>query len=124
MYVQFTSCVYRLVWVTLRALSVFIPLIHHHQHQHLKIEKVYLSLTLLRVKIFRFFLKITLNGSSHQRCPMKKGVLRNFTKFTGKHLCQRCNSGIQRYSKETLAQLFSCEFCEISKNIFFKEHLR
>ena len=23
-----------------------------------------------------------------QRCSMKKGVLRNFTKFTGKHLCQ------------------------------------
>ena len=26
--------------------------------------------------------------SSHQRCSMKKGVLRNLTKFTGKHLCQ------------------------------------
>ena len=26
--------------------------------------------------------------SSHQRCSMRKGVLRNFTKFTGKHLCQ------------------------------------
>ena len=25
--------------------------------------------------------------------------------------------------KETLAQLLSCEFCEIFKNIFFKEHL-
>ena len=25
--------------------------------------------------------------------------------------------------KETLAQVFSCEFCEISKNIFFTEHL-
>ena len=24
--------------------------------------------------------------------------------------------------KETLAQVFSCEFCEISKNTFFKEH--
>ena len=23
-----------------------------------------------------------------QRCFVKKGVLRNFTKFTGKHLCQ------------------------------------
>ena len=23
-----------------------------------------------------------------QRCSVKKGVLRNFTKFTGKHLCQ------------------------------------
>ena len=25
---------------------------------------------------------------------------------------------------ETLAQVFSCEFCEISKKIFFTEHLR
>ena len=25
---------------------------------------------------------------SHQRCPVRIGVLRNFTKFTGKHLCQ------------------------------------
>ena len=27
--------------------------------------------------------------SSHRRCSVKKGVLRNFAKFTGKHLCQR-----------------------------------
>ena len=26
--------------------------------------------------------------------------------------------------KETLAQLFSCEFCEISKNTLFTEYLR
>ena len=26
--------------------------------------------------------------SSHQRCSMKKGVLRKFAKLTGKHLCQ------------------------------------
>ena len=26
--------------------------------------------------------------SRHQRCSIKKGVLRNFSKFTGKHLCQ------------------------------------
>ena len=52
----------------------------------------------------------------------KKGVLRNFSKFTGKHLCQSlffiklaCNF----IKKETLAQVFSCEFCKISKNIFF-----
>ena len=27
--------------------------------------------------------------SNHQRCSIKKGVLRNFEKITGKHLCQR-----------------------------------
>ena len=31
---------------------------------------------------------ITTSRSSHQRCSIRKGVLRNFAKFTGKHLCQ------------------------------------
>ena len=26
--------------------------------------------------------------SSHRRCSVKKGVFKNFAKFTGKHLCQ------------------------------------
>ena len=42
-------------------------------------------------------------------------VLRNFAKFTGKHLCQSLFFNIK---EETLAQVFSCEFCEISKNPF------
>ena len=41
--------------------------------------------------------------SSHRRCSVRKVVLRNFAKFTGKHLCQS-------------------EFCEISKKTF-TEHL-
>ena len=32
-------------------------------------------------------------------------------------------SGLQLYYKEALAQVFSCKFCEISKNTFFTEHL-
>ena len=28
------------------------------------------------------------------------------------------------FKEETLAQVFSCEFCEISKNTFFAEHIR
>ena len=49
-----------------------------------------------------------------QTCSIRKSVLRNFTKFTWKHLCQSlfCNF----IEKETLTQVFSCEFCEISKN--------
>ena len=61
---------------------------------------------------------------------MKKGALINCTKFTGKHLCQvlyfnkfadlgDCNF----IKKETLALVFSSEFCKISKNTFFTEHL-
>ena len=36
----------------------------------------------------------------------KKGIMRNFTKFTENH------------------QVFPCEFCEICKNTFFAEHFR
>ena len=61
----------------------------------------------------------TLSGSSHQSCSVGKGVLRNFSKFTGKHLYQNlffnkvANQACNFIKKETLAQVFSCEFCEI-----------
>ena len=45
----------------------------------------------------------------------KKGVLRNFAKFTGKNLCQSLRPATL-LKKEPLAQVFFCEFCEISKN--------
>ena len=58
----------------------------------------------------------------------KKAALENFAKFTEKHLCQSLffNKLQARGKKEkkTLAQVFSCEFCEIFKNTFFTEHLR
>ena len=34
------------------------------------------------------FVNKTLTRSSHPRCSVRKGVLRNFAKFTGKHLCR------------------------------------
>ena len=49
--------------------------------------------------------------SNHWRCSVKKSVLRNFAKFTGKHLCQR----LFLNKVAGLRQLLSCEFCEISK---------
>ena len=67
--------------------------------------------------------------SSHCRCSVRKGVLRNYAKITGKHLCQSIffNKVAGRSStllkKEALAQVFSCEFCEIFKNTCFTEHL-
>ena len=62
----------------------------------------------------------------------KKGVLRSFAKLTRKHLCQSlflheaADLGLLRKAikKETLAQVFSCEFCEISKNSFSTEHIQ
>ena len=50
-----------------------------------------------------------------------KGVLINFTKFTGKHLCRSLRPAT--LLNKTLAQAFYCEFCEISKNTFFTELL-
>ena len=52
--------------------------------------------------------------SSHQRCSVKKGVLKNFTNFTGKHLLPVL---------ESPTQMFSCEIWEIFKNTYFKEYL-
>ena len=100
--------------------------------------------------VFKSILKFSqiFSKSSRPDVFCEKGVLRNFAKFTGKHLCQslffnkvlrnfakftgkhQCQSllfnkvaGLQLYLKKTPAQVFSCEFCEISKNTFFTEHL-
>ena len=63
--------------------------------------------------------------SSHQRCSIKIGVLKNFTKFTGS-LCQSLFfnkvAGLMPAAllkKETLVEVFSSEICEIFKNTFF-----
>ena len=69
--------------------------------------------------------------SNHQWCSIEIGVLKTFTKFTGKQLCQSLffNKGVDlrpatSLKKEILVQVFSCEFCEIFNNTFFTEHLR
>ena len=52
---------------------------------------VMLSLSKICISDFMsvVFLPSTLmDRSSHQRCSTKIGVLRNFAKFAGKHLCQ------------------------------------
>ena len=37
--------------------------------------------------VFAITIQMT-TRSNHQRCSARKGVLRNLSKFTGKHLCQ------------------------------------
>ena len=61
--------------------------------------------------------------SSHRRCSVRKGVLGNFAKFTGKHMCQNLYFNKVAGLRQALAQVFSCEFCEISKNTFLTEHV-
>ena len=55
--------------------------------------------------------------SSRPEVFCKKGVLRNFVKFTGKHLCQSL------FFKETLAQVFSVNFAKFLRKLFLLEHL-
>ena len=47
----------------------------------------------------------------------KKTVLRNFTKFTGKYLCL---GPANLFKKETLAQVFSCEFAKFVRTPFLQ----
>ena len=64
--------------------------------------------------------------SSHQTCSLRKSVLGNFLKFTGQYLCQSLfllklqTSACNFIKKETIAQIFFCEFCEISKKTFLQ----
>ena len=50
---------------------------------------------------------------------MKKGVLWNFTKFTGKHRCQSLRPATLFNKRLWTGDL--CEFCKISKNTYFTE---
>ena len=61
--------------------------------------------------VFRLLLQ-NISEAATRGVLFKRSVPKNFAKFTGKHLCQ------------TLVQVFSVEFCEISKNTYFIEHLR
>ena len=62
--------------------------------------------------ILSIFLQKKLFKGSRPEEFYTKGVLKNFV------------SACSFIKKETLAQVFSYEFCEIFKNTFFVEHLR
>ena len=66
--------------------------------------------------------------SSHQRCSMKKDL--KISQNSQENTCARVSSllklqasGLQLYWRRDSRAVFSCEFCEISNNIFFTEHL-
>ena len=95
-------------------------------------------LLLLLLLLFKFTILFNnLTAFFHGTCSIKKGVLRNCAKFTGKHQCKRlCFNkvvGLRPVTilKENLLHRkrisctgLSCEFWKISKNAFFAEHLR
>ena len=64
------------------------------------------------VFIFFMFYISSNNRSRHRRCSENKSILRNFQKFTGKHLCH-----------SAFFNKVAWNFI-LSKKIFFTEHLR
>ena len=73
-----------------------------------------------------------------QRCSVRKGILRNFAKLTGKHLCQSLFfnkvAGLNLFyrtplddcllfRKDTLAWVFSVNFAKFLGTPFLTEHL-
>ena len=60
-------------------------------------------------------------AKTFHQCYKKKACEEILSKpfFNGQKQPEACNF----IKKETLAQVFFCEFCEISKNTFFTEHL-
>ena len=64
---------------------------------------------IIRSSLEQIFCLTARYRSCRQRCSMKK--------FTGKHLCQ--SLFFNKVAGLTLSQVFSCGFCEISKDTFF-----
>ena len=64
--------------------------------------------------------EVSFHRSSRPEVFYRKGVLRYFVKFTGKHLSRVSffNKACNFIERETLAQVFPCEFCKISKSTF------
>ena len=66
--------------------------------------------------------------SSHQRCSLKRGALRNFTKFAGKRLCQSLWINLSRsqacnlLKKRLWRRCFHVSFMKFLVT-FFTEHL-
>ena len=56
----------------------------------------------------------------------KKAALKDYTIFTGKHLCWSLFliKFIKSFIKKRLQHVFSCENCETFKNLYCEEHLQ
>ena len=67
--------------------------------------------------------------SSHWRCSVKQGVLKNFANFTGKNLCWNLFLIKLQFwwpttlLKKTLTEMLSCKLCKLFKDSYFDENL-
>ena len=75
------------------------------------------TITPCKLKVKHFQIRQNV-GSSGQELFCENGVLKDFAIFTG-------NTVAGCYViKKRLQQFFSCEYCEIFKNIYFEKHLQ
>ena len=72
-----------------------------------------------------------LSRSSHQRCSIRKGILKSRRKSSQENTCARVSFLIKLQvqadnfiKKETLEQMFSCEICGNFKNALYRTHLQ
>ena len=88
-----------------------------------EISCVSLGYLFCRLKIESFFSAVF--RSSHWRCSVRKGVIRNSQNSQENTSASLFLITLQARPatllKKRLAHVFSCEFCEISKNTFFTE---
>ena len=87
---------------------------------------LFLERWILRINVIRY---CTDNWSSHQRCSMKKGVLRNFAKFTGKYLCRSLffnkAAGLEAFIKKRFwHRCFLVNFAKFRRILFSQDTSR
>ena len=96
------------------------PSLKHFEHIHFMLWSLIVGeIKSIMLKVWKLKSR---NRSSRPEMFSKKGVLRN-SQNSQKNTCTRVSflrklQPSNFIKKETLAQAFSCEFCEISKSIF------
>ena len=74
---------------------------------------------------YRVFRIEVLHTSNHQKCSIKKCVLKIFAIFTVKHLfCSLFLIKLQALKRGSNIGVCSCEYCKDFKNTYFEKHLR
>ena len=95
---------------------MYTPILQTRKELHISCYKCFKWILWRNMKtvIFFIFTEQKQFRSSHRRCSVKKAVLKNFAKLTGKHLCQSlffnkvAGVAYNFVEKETVAQVHRC----------------
>ena len=79
------------------------------------------SCNFLMITCVKMGRKVLVIRRSHRRCSVRKGtgIHRKTHVLEPLLYAETCAEAYNFITKETLAQVFSCEFCEMFKNTFF-----